>query len=95
MVRLNGASRSIPDLRNNPALLKPLDKIQHQRIHGRGGGQARYDPFRRVWYGTTEAMKTVPTGLLGYTISTAENANRASPGRARPSATPQRTPREK
>ena len=89
VIPMKGASRSIPDLRNNPALLKPLTQAQHRRIHGSWGGKPRYDPVRRVWYGTTEAMKTAPAGLIGYTISSAENANRASPGRAKPAAASQ------
>lgn len=95
VIPLKGASRSRPDIRNHPALLKPLEQAQHRRIHGRWGGEARYNPVQRAWYGTTEAMKTVPTGLLGYTISSAENTSRDSSGYAKPPAASPPTPRKK
>ena len=81
-IPLKGKPRNLPDARNHPLLLKTLPKEQHRRIHGSWQGQPRYNPAQRVWYGTTPTMKTVPVGLLGYTVSTAENATRATPGRA-------------
>lgn len=95
VIPVRGAARYRPDIRNNPALLKPLEQAQHRRIHGSWGGKPRYDPVRRIWYGTTEAMKTVPTGLLGYTISSAENTTRTSSGQARPSVGSQAPARRK
>jgi hypothetical protein len=82
-IRLMGKPRNLPDVRNHPLLLKPLPKQTHQRIHHRSGDLPRFNPAERVWHGTTAAMKTVPLGLLGYTVSTAENSQRASPGRAK------------
>lgn len=32
-----------------------------------------YDPIRRIWYGTTDWMKAVPTGVAGYAADTWEN----------------------
>jgi hypothetical protein len=89
VIPVRGAARFRPDWRNNPALLKPLKQAQHRRIHTRWGGEPRYDPVRRAWHGTTEAMKTVPAGLLGYTISSAENATRTNPGHAKTPTTSQ------
>ena len=87
-IRLMGKPRNLPDVRNHPLLLKPLPKQIHQRIHHRSGDLARFNPAERVWHGTTASMKTVPLGLLGYTVSSVENGQRASPGRAKaPSAT--------
>jgi len=35
-----------------------------------------YDPIRRVWYGTTDWIKAVPTGVAGYLGDTWENVAR-------------------
>jgi hypothetical protein len=89
-IRLMGKPRNLPDVRNHPLLLKPLPKQIHQRIHHRSGDLARFNPAERVWHGTTAGMKTVPLGLLGYTVSSVENAQRASPGRTKATSAPAR-----
>ena len=83
-IPLNGASRNAQNWRNHYALLKPLPVEQHRRLTGSWGNKPRYDPVRRIWYGTNDWQKAVPTGLLGYTISSAENTQRATPGRVSP-----------
>lgn len=73
---LKGKSRSAQDPRNHYALLKTLPKEQHRRIHGSWKGKPRYDPVRRVWYGATDWMKSVPTALASYAADGWENVAR-------------------
>ncbi|MBR7621441.1 hypothetical protein JKL49_18765 [Phenylobacterium sp. 20VBR1] len=75
-VPLNGTSRSAQDWRNHYALLKTLPLEQHRRLTGSWMGKPRYDPIRRVWYGTTDWMKAVPTGVAGYAADAWENVSR-------------------
>jgi hypothetical protein len=72
-VPLKGASRTAQDPRNHFALLKVLPKEQHRRLTGSWNGKPRYDPIRRVWYGTTDWQKAVPTGVAGYAADAWEN----------------------
>jgi hypothetical protein len=72
-VPLKGIPRNAQNWRNHPALLKALPQAQHRRLTGSWQGAPRYDPIRRVWYGTTDWMKAVPTGLAGYVADTFEN----------------------
>jgi hypothetical protein len=72
-VALNGKSRTAQDPRNHYALLKVLPKEQHRRLTGSWNGKPRYDPIRRVWYGTTDWQKAVPTGVAGYAADAVEN----------------------
>lgn len=72
-IPLKGTSRTAQDPRNHYAFLKVLPKDQHRRLTGSWNGKPRYDPIRRVWYGTTDWMKAVPTGVSGYVSDTAEN----------------------
>lgn len=75
-IALKGTSRSAQDPRNHYALLKVLPKAQHRRLTGSWKGEPRYDPIRRVWYGTTDWMKAVPTGVAGYASDAWENLSR-------------------
>lgn len=75
-VPLKGTSRTAQDPRNHYALLKALPQEQHRRLTGSWNGKPRYDPIRRVWYGTTDWQKAVPTGLAGYAADTWENLTR-------------------
>jgi hypothetical protein len=75
-VALNGKSRTAQDPRNHFALLKVLPKENHRRLTGSWGGKPRYDPLRRIWYGTTDWQKAVPTGLGGYAADVGENLER-------------------
>lgn len=85
-IPLNGTSRSAQDWRNHYALLKTLPVDQHRRLTGSWLGKPRYDPIRRFWYGTTDWMKAVPTGVGGYAADAWENLNGASdPAGRRPS----------
>ncbi|MDI1290081.1 MAG: hypothetical protein PSX37_09075 [bacterium] len=79
-VPLNGKSRSAQDWRNHYALLKVLPVEQHRRLTGSWMGKPRYDPIRRVWYGTTDWMKAAPTGLASYAADALENGRRSSDG---------------
>ena len=84
-IPLNGTSRSVQDPRNHYALLKALRKEQHRRLRSSWNGKPKYDPIRRVWYGTTDWMKAVPTGMAGYAADTWENLSRPFDGdRGRP-----------
>jgi hypothetical protein len=78
-VPLNGLGRNVQDPRNHYAFLKVLPTEQHRRLTGSWGGKPRYDPIRRVWYGTTDWMKAVPTGLAGYAADSVENGSRPKP----------------
>jgi hypothetical protein len=75
-VPLDGLGRNVQDWRNHYAFLKPLPKEQHRRLTGSWMGKPQYDPFRKVWYGTTDWMKAVPTGAAGYAADTWENLAR-------------------
>jgi len=72
-VRLNGLGRNTPDPRNDYMFLKVLPKEQHRRLTGSWAGKPRYDPVRRVWYGTTDWMKAVPITGAAVAADTAEN----------------------
>jgi len=72
-VALNGTSRTAQDWRNHYAFLKVLPKEVHRRLTGSWNGKPMYDPIRRIWYGTTDWMKAVPTGLAGYGADAVEN----------------------
>jgi hypothetical protein len=65
-IALKGLGRNVQDFRNHYAFLKVLPKEQHRRLTGSWMGKPRYDPIRRIWYGTTDWMKAVPTGMAGY-----------------------------
>lgn len=91
VIRLRGTPRNVPDPRNHPLLLKVLPKETHRRLHGSFNGKDKFGPIGQVWHGTTAAMKTVPVGLLGYTVGSVENTQRASPGRAAARPAPSRT----
>ncbi|MFZ5720330.1 MAG: hypothetical protein ACOY5Y_12820 [Pseudomonadota bacterium] len=72
-VPLNGTPRNVQDWRNNYAVLKVLPKEQHRRLTGSWQGKPRYDPVRRIWIGTTDWQKAIPTGLAGYAVDGIEN----------------------
>ena len=72
-VPLNGTSRSAQDWRNHYALLKTLPTPMHRRLTGRWEGKPRFDPVRRIWYGTTDWQKSVPTALTAYAADAWEN----------------------
>jgi hypothetical protein len=75
-IPLNGKSRTAQDPRNHYALLKTLPKEQHRRLTGSWEGKPRYDPIRRVWYGTTDWQKSVPTAIGSYAADAWENVSR-------------------
>jgi hypothetical protein len=90
-VPLKGASRTAQDPRNHFALLKALPKEQHRRLTGSWDGKPRYDPLRRLWYGTTDWQKAVPTGVAGYLADTVENLTQPFVGNSKtPPAKPRR-----
>jgi hypothetical protein len=72
-IPLNGKSRTAQDPRNHYALLKVMPQAQHRRLTGSWQGKPRYDPVRRVWYGTTDWQKAVPTGIAARAADTWEN----------------------
>lgn len=77
-IQLNGTPRNVQDWRNHFPFLKSLPIEQHRRLHGRWMGKARYDPVRQIWYGTTDWMKAIPTGVAGYVADAVENATHPS-----------------
>lgn len=70
---LNWTPRNVQDWRNNYAVLKVLPKEQHRRLTGSWQGKPRYDPVRRIWIGTTDWQKAIPTGLARYAVDGIEN----------------------
>ncbi|MDB5438880.1 MAG: hypothetical protein JWM33_1307 [Caulobacteraceae bacterium] len=72
-VALNGKSRSAQDWRNHYAFLKTLPQETHRRLTGSWKGKPKFDPIRRIWYGTTDWQKSVPTALGSYAADTWEN----------------------
>ncbi|HEY8617147.1 hypothetical protein [Phenylobacterium sp.] len=82
-IPLKGKSRTAQDPRNHYAFLKTLPKEQHRRLTGSWNGKPRYDPVRRVWYGTTDWQKAVPTAMAGYVADAWENLAGAEPRQAR------------
>jgi hypothetical protein len=91
-IPLNGTSRTAQDWRNHYAFLKPLPQEIHRRLTGSWGGKPRFDPIRRAWYGTTDWMKAVPTGVAGYTADAWENVTRPF---APPAGDPKRSPADR
>lgn len=81
---LNGKSRTAQDPRNHYALLKVLPQEQHRRLHGSWKGKPRYDPIRRVWYGTTDWQKAGPTAAAGRIADAWENVSQTSSSQRRP-----------
>lgn len=75
-IPLNGKGRSEQDWRNHFALLKPLPKETHRRLHGSWNGKPQFDPIRRVWHGTTDWQKSVPTAVATYASDAWENIAR-------------------
>lgn len=73
-IPLNGLGRNTPDWRNHYAFLKVLPTEQHRRLTGSWNGKPRYDPIRRVWYGTTDWQKAA-TGVLAGHIGAASDAS--------------------
>ena len=72
-IPLKGFSRTRQDPRNHFALLKVMPKDQHRRLTGSWAGKPKYGPVGQVWYGTTDWMKAVPTGVGGYLIDAGQN----------------------
>jgi hypothetical protein len=82
-VPLNGLGRNVEDWRNHFAFLKPLPKEIHRRLTGSWMGKPEFDPIRKIWYGTTDWQKAVPTGVAGYAAD-ASPAGGASNPRGKP-----------
>lgn len=72
-VALNGIKRDEQNWRNHYALLKVLPEEVHQRLTRSWNRKPKFDPIRRVWYGTTDWQKAVPTGVAGYLADSWEN----------------------
>jgi hypothetical protein len=72
-VPLKGLGRTVQDWKNHYPFLKVLPKEQHRRLTGSWNGKPRYDPIRRIWYGTTDWMKAVPTGIGSWGVDGIQN----------------------
>lgn len=77
-IPLNGIGRSVQDWRNHYAFLKVLPKEVHRRLHGSWAGKPRYDPIRRIWYGTTDWQKAAPTAVVARTGDAVENTREST-----------------
>lgn len=76
-IPLDGIGRGEQNWRNHYALLKVLPEETHQRLTRTSStGKPRFDPIRRIWYGTTDWQKAVPAGVAGYAADAWENATR-------------------
>lgn len=83
-VPLKGLGRNTQDPRNHFAFLKVMPKDQHRRLTGSWAGKPKYGPVGQVWYGTTDWMKAVPTGIGGYLADTGQNVVQQQEGRRAP-----------
>ena len=84
-IPLKGLGRTVQDPRNHYALLKVMPREQHRRLTGSWAGKPKYGPLGQVWYGTTDWMKAVPTGVGGYLLDTGQNVIQPSrPGAPQP-----------
>lgn len=72
---LSGVKRNEQNWRNHYALLKVLPQETHQRLTRSWNGKPRFDPIRRIWYGTADWQKAVPTGVGAYLADTWENVS--------------------
>lgn len=82
-IPLDGVGRSVQDWRNHYLFLKVLPKEVHRRLHGSWAGKPRYDPVRRIWYGTTDWQKAFPTLAASRTADSVENSSRNSTARSK------------
>jgi hypothetical protein len=73
-VPLNGTGRTVQDWRNHFAFVKVMPKEQHRRLTGSWNGKPRYDPIRRIWYGTTDWQKVFPTTVVMKTADGIQNS---------------------
>jgi hypothetical protein len=79
-IPLKGTGRTVQDPRNHFMFLKPLPKEQHRRLTGSWAEKPRYDPIRRIWYGTTDWQKALPTAATANGLDGVENVDRRQPG---------------
>lgn len=77
-IPLDGIPRDAQNWRNQFAFFKPLPQEVHQRLHRSWNGKPRFDPMRRIGYGTTDWQKAVPTGVAGYGADSWENLTEPS-----------------
>lgn len=82
-IPLDGVGRSVQDWRNHYLFLKVLPKEVHRRLHGSWAGKPRYDPVRRIWYGTTDWQKAFPTSGVSMTADSVENSSRNSTAKSK------------
>ena len=82
-IPLDGVGRSVQDWRNHYLFLKVLPKEVHRRLHGSWAGKPRYDPVRRIWYGTTDWQKAFPTSVASMTADSVENSSRNSAAKSK------------
>ncbi len=72
-IPLNGKSRTAQDPRNHYMFLKVMPQEEHRRLTGSWNKRPRYDRVRRVWYGTNDWQKALPTSLVGETMDAVDN----------------------
>jgi len=72
-VALDGTPRNVQSWKNHYSLLKVLPEEIHQRLTRSWNGKPQFDPIRRIWHGTTDWQKAIPTGIAGYAADAWEN----------------------
>jgi hypothetical protein len=75
-VPLNGKGRSEQDWRNHYLFLKTLPQETHRRLHGSWKGKPQFNDIQRLWFGTTDWQKSVPTAIGSYASDAVENVAR-------------------
>jgi hypothetical protein len=55
-------------------------------------GKPEFDPIRKIWYGTTDWQKAIPTGMAGYAADAWENLTHPFGSPAVGSSNPSRKP---
>lgn len=94
-IPLNGLGRTVQDWRNHYPFLKTLPKATHRRLTGKWDGKPRFDPVTRVWHGTTDWQKTVPTAVVTSLADAWENVARPFQPPPEKAKAPARAPPQK
>jgi hypothetical protein len=87
-VALDGTPRDVQSWKNHYALLKVLPRDVHRRLTGSWMGKPEFDPIRKIWYGTTDWQKAVPTGVAAYAADAWENLSHPFGGASNPGDKP-------
>ncbi len=75
-IPLKGTSRTAQDPRNHYALLKVMPTEQHRRLTGSWNGKPRYNAAQRIWFGTNDWQKIIPTYVASSVTDGVDGARR-------------------